>query len=310
MAGLIPNDIDFNVWMRQTDAAVKVRKASSWQDDVNRLFAVTDEEDKTPDVRSIKKMRGRLRFRPSEVTCWTGYNGHRKSMFLGQVALDLVAAGEKVLIISLEMSPERTLQRMCQQSIARRYPSPKQVSVFNEWSDGLLWLYDQVGRTSPDVVWAVCRYFAQELKGQHVIIDSMMMVCESEESLDQQKQFSTDVVRVAQETGLHLHVVTHCRKPSSGDERPPSKYDIRGSASISDQAHNVVVVWSNKAKQAKLSESPTNEEALAQPDARVSVEKQRNGSFEGFFNLWFDSSTLRFMEDRTSPVEPYDMGRA
>ena len=64
----------------------------------------------------------------------------------------------------------------------------------------------------------MCRYFAEELGGSHVVIDSMMMVCASEEHLDEQKQFVTDLVRLSQETGLHVHLVTHCRKPQGGDE--------------------------------------------------------------------------------------------
>jgi hypothetical protein len=43
----------------------------------------------------------------------------------------------------------------------------------------------------------------------------------------------------------------------------------------------------------------------------VSVEKQRNGSWEGKVKLWFDESSLRFCDDRGSAVEPYPLqGRA
>jgi twinkle protein len=133
-----------------------------------------------------------------------------------------------------------------------------------------------------------------------VFIDSMMMVCASEESLDEQKQFMTDTVRFAQETGLHVHLVAHCRKPQQGEDRPPTKYDLRGSAAISDQAHNVVTVWANKAKKQK-----PDDDLAGDPDALVTVEKQRNGSYEGKVKLWFDDSSLRFCDDRTSAVEPY-----
>ena len=67
---------------------------------------------------------------------------------------------------------------------------------------------------------------------QHIVVDSMMMVCPSEEHLDPQKQFVTDLVRMAQEHAVHVHLVTHCRKPSTGEEHPPGKYDIRGAAAI------------------------------------------------------------------------------
>jgi twinkle protein len=95
------------------------------------------------------------------------------------------------------------------------------------------------------------RYFSEELHGTQVVVDSMMMVCESEESLDEQKQFTTDLVRVAQETGLHVHLVAHCKKPLD-ESKPPTKYDIRGSSAISDQVQNIVMVWANKAKKAAI----------------------------------------------------------
>jgi twinkle protein len=152
----------------------------------------------------------------------------------------------------------------------------------------------------------VLRYFAEELKGTQVIVDSMMMVCASEEYLDEQKQFVTDLVRSAQEFGLHIHLVTHCRKPQSGDEsKPPTKYELRGSAAISDQCHNVVTVWANKPKQQELSQG--NNAKSGEPDAMVTVEKQRNGQWEGRIRLWFDEPSLRFVNE-AGPAEPYALG--
>jgi twinkle protein len=131
-----------------------------------------------------------------------------------------------------------------------------------------------------------------------------MMICGSEENLDEQKQFSTDLCRLAQETGLHVHVVAHCRKPTTGDEsKVPTRYDIRGTASISDQASNILMVWMNKGKFATLDTKPHDADALNQPCAILKCDKQRNGSWEGKASLWFDSSSLKFCDDRTSPVE-------
>ena len=229
-------------------------------------------------------------------------------MFAGQVALDLCQQRERSLIASMEMSPGRTLARMAKQAYGASMLTPTDQKAFSAWTDGRLWLFDHMGRVSPDTVIAVCNYFAQELKGRHVFIDSMMMVCSSEESLDEQKQFTTDLCRMAQESGLHVHLIAHCRKPQSGaEDKPPTKYDLRGSAAISDQASNVITVWANKVKAAKLQANPNDDEALQQPDAAVTVEKQRNGAWEGRLKLWWDEDSLRFVDDRTSPIEPYRM---
>lgn len=304
MAELIADTLDFAQYMRSTDPAVKVRRASAFLDDLIAEFRPSDGASK-PHMFSTK-LRDMIEFRPGEITCWAGYNGHRKSMFTGQVALDLCAQNERTLLASFEMQPSRSLARMARQAFGKAYPVGDELRAFGKWSDGRLWIFDHLGRITPDACIAVCRYFAAELRGQHVFIDSMMMVCASEESLDEQKQFVTDLVRLAQETGLHIHLVTHCRKPQSGgDERMPSKYDLRGSAAISDQAHNVVMVWANKAKQAKLDKDPNDMEALSQPDAVVEIAKQRNGEFEGKAALWFHRPSMRFADDRSSRIEPY-----
>jgi twinkle protein len=252
------------------------------------------------------KLAQRLEFRPGEVTAWAGYNGHRKSMFTGQVALDLCFQRERTLVCSFEMSPADTLARMARQCFAVDRPALVSLERFNEWTDGRLWLFDHVGRIKPDQLMAVLRYFAEELKGSQVFVDSLMMVCASEESMDEQKQFVTDLVRGAQEFGLHVHLIAHCRKPQSGDEgKPPTKYDLRGSAAISDQCHNVVTVWANKAKQQEMSQG--NYARRPEPDAMVTVEKQRNGAWEGRVKLWFDENSMRFTDEQ-GPAAPYVLG--
>lgn len=307
MAELIPADFDFDRYMHDTDAAVKVRPASIFSEELRAEFAERKRGAREPKMFSTKLGRC-IEFRPGEVTCWAGYNGHRKSMFTGQVALDLCVQRERVLLASFEMRPASTLARMARQAFGVAAPPPAALEHFSRWSDGRLWIFDHLGRITPALCVAVCRYFAEELKGMQVVIDSMMMVCKSEESLDEQKQLVTDLVRLAQETSLHVHLVTHCRKPQTGDEKLPTKYDLRGSAAISDQAHNVITVWQNRSKKAALQLPPTNEKhikALEEPDAVVAVEKQRNGQWEGKLQLWFDEHSFRFMDDRISAVEPY-----
>jgi twinkle protein len=302
---LSADEIDFRVYTRSTDAAVKVRRASQFADDVKAAFAPRPRGARKAEMFSTK-LRSVIEFRPGEVTCWAGYNGHRKSMFAGQVTLDLCVQRERVLAASFEMLPAQTLARMARQAFAARTPTDDQVDHFASWTDGRLWIFDHMGRITPDQCIAVCRYFASEKKGTQIVLDSMMMICASEESLDEQKQFMTDLVRLAQESGLHIHLVAHCRKPQNGEDRPPTKYDLRGSAAISDQAHNIITVWSNKAKRAAVEKGEASTK-LSEPDALVTIEKQRNGAWEGRLNLWFDEMNLRFCDDGLSRVEPYEL---
>lgn len=305
MAELIKDTIDFSAYERQTDPSVKIRSASSFADDLVSEFAIKDNAGVTEMFST--KLRGLIDFRPGEVTVWAGYNGHKKSMFTGQMTLDLCVQRRRVLVASMEMYPGKTLARMARQAYAAKRLMPEEARRFSKWTDGRLWLFDHMGRVTPDVMLAVLRYFSQELQGEQVVIDSMMMVCASEESLDEQKQFMTDLVRLAQETGLHVHLVAHCRKPQSGDDRPPTKYDIKGSGSITDQAHNVVLVYANKSKKAALEKDPNDGKALQEPDQLIIVDKQRNGEWEGKVALWFYENGLRFCDDRITPCEPYVM---
>ncbi len=296
---IIPDSINLDAYMRAADdIRVTVRPASDFRSKLHAVFAPRDPSAKRPEMFSTK-LRHVIEFRPGEVTVWAGYNGHRKSIFAGQVALDLLVQRQNVLVASFEMEPADTLGRMARQALAQASPSPQALDEFLAWTGDRLSVFDHLGTITPERALAVCRYFAEELKGQHVFIDSMMMVCASEEHLDEQKQFMTRLVRFAIETGLHVHLIAHCRKPQTGEDKPPTKYDLRGSASISDQAHNVITVWANKAKKGRADQDVTD------PDAFITVEKQRNGRFEGRAKMWFDEMTFRFCDDGVAPVVPY-----
>lgn len=309
MTRFIPDEIDFSAYEHATEFKAQVRKPSAFADDLDAEFAPRVGR-ASKGVMNSTKLRNAIEFRPGELTVWAGFNGHRKSMFAGQVALDLIESGEPTLIVSLEMLPRKTLYRMCRQATASDMPSAARRADFLRWTDGRLWLFDHVGRLTPKRALSLCRYFADTHKGAHVFIDSMMKVCESEESLDEQKQLVGDLCALGQETGLHLHLVAHAKKPGAeGEGRPPTKYDIRGSSAISDQSHNIVTVWMNKAKRAEQEKPPElqNPDILGKPDHLVTIEKQRNGDFEGRFALHFDDRSLRFCDSELAPVEPYVM---
>ena len=302
----IEENIDLNAYIEPPEFAAKVRSASDFLSDVKKRLR--PEESRVHHPRMLVKNGYGIEFRPGEVTAWVGYNGHRKSMFTSQLALDLAVQNQRVLIASLEMDPADTMARMTRQSTGRAMPSDPAIAHFHKWTDNRLWIFDHIGNLSVDKSFALCRYFADQHQGTHVFLDSMMMICASEEKLDEQKRFSTGLVRLAQETGIHIHVITHCRKPSAGDEaKLPSRYEIRGSSAISDQAQNVMVVWMNKAKYAKLEENSNDFEILEQPCAVVKCDKQRNGKWEGKIKLWFDEQSLRFCDDRISEVKPYHL---
>lgn len=302
---------DVQRYLRQTsDFKPFVQPVGAFVDAMANAFETRHEPNPMAPTMFSTKLRDRLRFRPGEVTCWAGYNGHRKSMFLGQVCADIVTQRRPVLVMSMEMKPAATFGRMARQMLAKVVPKRDELERWGEATDRLF-AFDYMGRIDPALCLAACSWWATATNGgAHIVIDSMMMVCASEEHLDEQKQFMTDLVRFASESSCHVHLVAHCRKPAAGggEDRPPTKYDLRGSASISDQVHNVVTIWANKPKQRKIEANEHDEEVLAQPDALVTVEKQRNGEWEGRVKLWFHGGTMRFCDDsRLMGIEPYPL---
>lgn len=305
---LIPDHLDLSKFMSDEPFKAKVRPAHDFLAQVKEELAPKRPGQLYPSL-FLGKAFGYVEVRQGEVTAFVGRNGERKSMLLGQCALNLAAQKQRVLIVSLEMFPHVTLARMTRQATAKGEPTPHEIEQFHKWTDDRLFLFDHVGRIDSKTVIALMRYFRQELGGTQVILDSMLMIDGiGEENLDRQKNFMTDLVRLAQESGLHIFLVAHCRKPSGSEiAGPPSKYDIRGSAAISDQAHNVLVCWANREKQKALEADPLDFKAQNKPDQLVSVEKQRNGSYEGRIQFWFAHQSMRFCDDRASRVDPFEI---
>ena len=117
MAFLLTDSMDFTAYERETECKAKVRRASKWEEELFAQFAPEGEIARLPTMGSTK-LRDLIDFRPGEVTCWAGYSGHRKSMFLGQAVLDFSAAGYRTLLASFEMLPRMTLARMARQTFA------------------------------------------------------------------------------------------------------------------------------------------------------------------------------------------------
>lgn len=285
--------IDFSAYMAMTDHDHRIRPASAYIDEVeNALF--------NPDAPKgaklpFRKMADKLRFRDSEVTIWTGYNGHGKSLLLGQAVLGLVAQQQKTCIASMEMKPSATLVRMARQGEGTSSVSREFVRELydNELAGQYIWLYDQMGMVNPDKIAAVGAY-AQEKRGcTHFVIDSLLKCGIAEDDYNGQKRFVDRLCTLARDTGLHIHLVCHSRK-GKDELAPPGKMDVRGAASITDQVDNVISVWRNRVKEAAYESGDGYRPS--DPDALMIVSKQRHGDWEGTCQLWFDPSSQQFIE--------------
>lgn len=310
MARTIPDNIDWQSYVKdENDGRADVRPASEFVDEVIRYFHGEDEVavgTRTP----WASLGGNLMFRPGEVTLWAGVNGHGKSGVLGFAMLEAMVQSQRVCIASMEMPVRETIQRLCRQAACGPAPSIEYIEKFHKWSDNRLWLYAQLGTVPRDRMIAVARYCRTELGVDHMVIDSIMKCGIAPDDYNGQKSFIDSLCVLARDTGLHIHVVHHVRKGEK-ESNAPDKFDIKGAGEITDLVDNVLIVHRNKRKEALLQSPKLTDkeraEAEAQADTVLICDKQRHFTWEGSTKLWFDRSTLQFLDQRTGGDQFLDL---
>lgn len=304
--------INLSDYLTEPEDVHKIRPASEWSQGVIDALYVRSNK---PEVQlGWEKTNGRFAFRKGELTIWGGINGHGKSMLTSQVALDLCLQNQRVCIASLEMKPEKTMLRMCKQAAGDAMPSRDFIASMHGWTDDRLWLYDHTGSVKPQKMLAVARYAVENLHIEHFVIDNLMKCVPGDDDYNGQKDFVNSLTAIAQDTGAHIHLIAHVKKGGSEYERP-GKFDVKGSGSITDLADNLFIVWRNKRKEAVGSEKLKlkRDEAdlvMGEPDCYLSLEKQRNGDYEGVFGFWFDVASMQYVEHRGQHPRRYPVDGA
>lgn len=296
------DEIDFEKYLKQTDHKQLVKKAIVWADELM-------EEAINPPVDTSVMMpwsstAESFSFRSGEVTVWAGLNGSGKSMMTSQVALGLVKQKQRVCIASFEMKPKVTLKRMIRQFAGKSLEStnyqltPVQqkldaITRFKTFANNYMYFYDQQGTVRPEIIIAMCKYCAEELGITHIVVDNLMKCVSGEDNYNGQKDFVDQLTSVARDYNIHIHLVHHIRKLAN-DEIRPSKSDLRGSSSITDQVDNVLILWRNKKKEHELQCGDTTN--IDAPDALLMCEKQRNGEHESWYDMWYHKDSQQFLD--------------
>ena len=122
---------------------------------------------------------------------------------------------------------------------------------------------------------------------------ALMMAGMGLEDYDAHRAFVQSLADIAKHSGAHIHLVAHLRK-GSGPEYHPNANDIKGASEIGNLVSNIILVWANKPKFHSRSKGETVN--VTDPDLRLIVDKQRNGSFEGHIGLFLHHTCLQFME--------------
>ena len=307
-----PDQVDFEKYLKANDVAQKVRDAEGFIEEM-RVDLISPET-QVSQTMPWKKTHDGFQFRAGEVTVYAGGNGGGKSMITGMIAMGLIKQDQKVMIASFEMKPKRTLYRMLRQFAGENIDAPRYVNKekyikelldrFQIYNYNKLWLYDQQGTVTSQQVIAVARYSAMELGVQHVFIDSLMKCVSGEDDYNAQKYFVDELTALARDHNIHIHLVHHIRKLAN-EEVKPSKSDLKGSGSISDQVDNVLLVWRNKKKEHDAQTGPVDNLI---PDAMVMCEKQRNGEAEDWYSFWYHKDSQQFVEYHDSVPMSFDNG--
>ena len=256
----------------------------------------------TGDKMPWEKTHDKFRFRGGELTIWSGINGNGKSQVMGQVALWL-SKHTSVLIASMEMKAEITVARMVRQASGVDKPSADFYPAFKEKTDDNLWLYDQTDTVDSQDILAMIDWAAERLNIKHIMIDSLMMCGVNQDDNESQKNFVAQLTTKAKHHNIHIHLVTHARKAPVGQKDYfPNKFDIAGSAAITNLAFNILIIHLNeKKKRAIENNEPTS---YTDPDGFMRIAKQRNGEYTGIFGFWYHANSLQWTENYSDkPME-------
>lgn len=276
----------------------ELRQASDFIDRVKALFYPAHGDERDPVLRLDRDVEW-FEFRTGELTVWTGYNGHGKSLMLSQILLGLMQQGERVVVFSGEMTPERQLKRVAKQAAGLDRPTMGYLDAIGRWLHDKMWLFNVVGSASIERLLTVFLYASKRYGTRHFVIDSLMMTDVPEDgagAMTAQKEAVRKLCDFAKRNSCHIHLVAHPRK-GVDESKGPGKLDVAGSSKITDGADNVFTVWSARRDESKETDPD-------EPDARLELQKQRNGDMQHYsLKLWFNKSAQQFCTySRRQPV--------
>ena len=88
----------------------KVKRVVDFYTEIENHIEKGDTVDGTP--MPFTRLKNKFGFRGGEVTLWSGFNGHKKSMFIAFLTVHFLRFQDKVCMASFEMKPISTIKRM------------------------------------------------------------------------------------------------------------------------------------------------------------------------------------------------------
>jgi predicted ATP-dependent serine protease len=192
-------------------------------------------------------------FRPNEFTIFCGSTGAGKTQWLASLSVELAKAGHNQFVMSVETGYSDYLKRMM--SVVEREDintgesvplsrlagvSTRAAELFSK-DNLILSPYDN--RVSVEQLIADLAYARKNYGSRIAIIDNLnffMDVTTVANQVVEMDRVIHELIIFCKRTDMHIIMVMHPRKGGNG-VRVLSEYDIKGSATAVQEAHNVIL---------------------------------------------------------------------
>jgi KaiC/GvpD/RAD55 family RecA-like ATPase len=226
-----------------------------------------------------------VRFYPGGVTIWSGFPGAGKTTLLRQLVCFYLQRDIGTFTASLEEHPEDQLNRLIETAAGTGEPNAHQAQWFIDQFATKLRVWAKVGLTQHRKLLGVIRQLASQGLISQVVIDSLMKLDVSSDDIEEQRQFVNLLDATAKQTGCHIHLVAHPKKPSKADDEP-DQHDVAGAKEIAGIADNVLFVRRRKA-------DTVNDVSSG---VRIVIAKKRfgRGQPKGHIDGWFHQDLCQY----------------
>lgn len=249
-------------------------------------------------------------FFAGELSVWTGKRGIGKSTILSQLLLGAIDQGHKVCAYSGELDRAQFrewayLQAAGPDNIAYRDDpltgkslptvNPQVDKLISEWLQGRFWIFDLERNTrhDPEAILSQFAYAKMRYRADVFLVDNIMSVdFDYRRDADfnrVQSQFTQALAAFAKRQHVHVHLVVHPRKSSSGNAEDVTADDVHGSGDITNRADNVFFLTTGT----KLH------------TGKPMLVTLKNRDFGSKINQWldFDKKSRRFFPDGGEPTK-------
>ena len=243
-----------------------------------------------------------FRLRGGEMTLFTGYPHGGKSTGGYQIHLSEMENGERVLMASYEIPPEKMLVELATMKTGHA-PSDAELDECIDWFVGKLWFYRPPQENATlDALLVDMRYATERFGVTRHFIDSLHFLA-SKDDYEGQDRVSAQLYKFAVNTATHVGLVAHSAKSKDAD-RVPGMGDVEGSGGVCKPVDNGITFWRNANKDEKIEKAQESgddkaiKKAMEMPDAIMQVWKQRTNGKLSRTKLWFCTESKTF---RTTP---------